>query len=857
MTDTTEQTLTMPEGNPASFTLEQLLTTQEVLEAEGCSLGEALFHKRLEAHRESNTMSESEPMRRLLSTGTRDVAHALETWIGHAKKQRGARHTALKWVEAVGVRETAYLAVRVVLDGLLEARVEQDVARKISTLMLDDLRFRTLKKQEPGAFRSTMRQLDENSVSHYKHRANTLMKTAKKKDINLAGIDMTTNEKLQVGYKLLDVVQHVLGLCESVIEHGRQGRDIVTQRFVTPEKSVVEWLTKRSEVLSVLCPVSLPMVVPPVEWAPDNAGGYRFAMRARFPMVRGANTNSTLEQNGDVSAVYSALNAAQGTAWRVNKKVTDVIRALRDGGLDLPGLNVEPLPQGAGLAEDADEDAVKEYRKDEQKRHKENRVRRTSARFLNNIFSVIDRVQDFPALYHVHTLDFRSRVYPVTSYWHPQGPDIVRATMEFANGVPVGQEGARWVAIHLANTYGTTPGGQKVSKLPLDERVRWVEENTEAILAVAADPLANRWWTGAEEPWQCLAACYEWAGIMTEGYGYESRLPVAIDGSCNGLQHLAAMLRDSRAGQAVNLIPRSTPADVYTDVANECKAICAEVEACLSPDALTPTMKKLYDLSQEFQLARRWRESGLIGRSLTKRPTMTTAYGSKTFGYSTQIAEWLRLDCDGAVVEQHFTSEEGKTLIGKGAQFMAEVITYALRDVIAGPTTAMDWMQQCARAITKDGNLVEWTVPVTNWRVRQAYYVVEERRVKTMLAGAVVMPRVVEDTDKLDARRQQNAIAPNVVHSLDAACLMLAVQMARAEGVESFGLIHDSYATHAANMPILARTARQAFVRIYKNDVLGILREQFGAQTAEALPPVPLMGDLDLGGVLISDFFFA
>jgi DNA-directed RNA polymerase len=36
------------------------------------------------------------------------------------------------------------------------------------------------------------------------------------------------------------------------------------------------------------------------------------------------------------------------------------------------------------------------------------------------------------------------------------------------------------------------------------------------------------------------------------------------DGSCNGLQHYAALGRDEAGGEQVNLMPRERPGDVYT-----------------------------------------------------------------------------------------------------------------------------------------------------------------------------------------------------------------------------------------------------------------------------------------------------
>ena len=59
--------------------------------------------------------------------------------------------------------------------------------------------------------------------------------------------------------------------------------------------------------------------------------------------------------------------------------------------------------------------------------------------------------------------------------------------------------------------------------------------------------LCIRWWLSADEPWQCLLSCRELATAMRNPEGPEaflSRLPVHQDGSCNGLQHYAALGRD-------------------------------------------------------------------------------------------------------------------------------------------------------------------------------------------------------------------------------------------------------------------------------------------------------------------------
>jgi DNA-directed RNA polymerase len=77
------------------------------------------------------------------------------------------------------------------------------------------------------------------------------------------------------------------------------------------------------------------------------------------------------------------------------------------------------------------------------------------------------------------------------------------------------------------------------------------------------------WWAESEEPWQTLACCKEIAKAMKSGdpENYVSHFPVHQDGSCNGLQHYAALGRDSTGAESVNLTPADKPQDVYSCVA--------------------------------------------------------------------------------------------------------------------------------------------------------------------------------------------------------------------------------------------------------------------------------------------------
>jgi DNA-directed RNA polymerase len=179
-------------------------------------------------------------------------------------------------------------------------------------------------------------------------------------------------------------------------------------------------------------------------------------------------------------------------------------------------------------------------------------------------------------------VDHRGRVYPVPPLMNPQSDHIGRALIEFADGKPLGKRGAHYLGIHIANCYW------KGKKVPFKNRLAWVRENEEEILDFAANPFLeaarsracasprlHRFWTEADQPWMFLAACLEWKRYKEEGPGMISHLPISMDGSCNGYQHLSAMGLDPIGGRATNLTASDEPADIYQWVSD---LVCRRME---------------------------------------------------------------------------------------------------------------------------------------------------------------------------------------------------------------------------------------------------------------------------------------
>ena len=185
----------------------------------------------------------------------------------------------------------------------------------------------------------------------------------------------------------------------------------------------------------------------------------------------------------------------------------------------------------------------------------------------------------------------------------------------------------------------------------------------------------------------------------------------------------------------------------------------------------------------------------------------------------------------------------------------------AAKSQLTGASAVMDGLKKLARRAAKEDQPIHFTTP-SGFPLVQSYMDLEHRRIKTTVDGKLVYLKVYEQADTISGTKQASSVAPNFVHSLDASHLALTILASRDRGVTSFALVHDSYGTHAADMPILAGTLREVFVDMYQsNDVLKQVWDYVQSVVPESLhkklPSQPVVGDLDLNVVLDSDYFFA
>jgi DNA-directed RNA polymerase len=722
----------------------------------------------------------------------------------------------------------AYITARVMVSAANNRGKLTRTAMRIANLIEEDYRFEELEQTEPALANSMSRKAAKWSTSGARRR---IMRKAA--DVGgVARMGWTDGEKLRRGSKLVEDFITVTGFAQLFEE--REGVKTTKMLKFTPEAE--QRLADNHLRLEGERPVNVPMIHPPQRWTNPTTGGY-LTQRLKKDLVRSVGQTTRDEVfSVDMPAVYDAVNRIQATRWAINVPVLDVLEEAHksDGGLaGLPEMEPQELPERPAIIDrklNPDKmppdmkAAFTEWKMRARDVHEYNAKLKSKRVALLTKLDIARDLRDREVIYFPHSLDFRGRVYSMTAELSPQGDDIAKSLIHFADGKPLGESGGFWLAVHIANLFG-------IDKVSFEERVDWVVKHCDQLMDSAMNPLDGaRFWATADDPWCALAACFEWTGFQVEGPEYMSHLPIAMDGSCSGIQHFSAMLRDEEGGKAVNLRPSDAPTDIYTEVLNVTKDLLAK-----NPEPL----------------AKVWMDK--VDRKIVKRPCMTFAYSVTSIGIRDQIASEMRKKTDGQYLPGHENWQS--------AAFLAPVVEEAIRTVVDRAAEAMDWLKELSGHLSAEQIPTSWVTPL-GFPVVQPYRKAKGKLFKVWFQGQRVRLTLRVESREVDKRKHSLSVAPNFVHSLDATHLMMVVnRLAEEQVTKSFAMIHDSFGVHACDVDELHHIIRDEFINLYDEDVLTeTYRSTLLALPGDKWPDVPVppeAGELDLEEVRDADFFFA
>lgn len=813
------------------------MKTQVELELEAYSFGKDRMRKSLDRNEEKGGAYNNPYAQAIYRRFVLPLSAAVRADLDTPRIGRAQAHVPL--LRDMDSEAVAFVAVRAVLGKLMSDH--SDTADRSGRPVLDaagravyhEHLLTEFADASPTLFYHLLHDLDRRLSANEAHRMTVLKMQGRKNGVEFT--EWSQAQVVQVGSYLVDQLA-LLGMVNVEMQRtvklvgGRKMSSMQTSVSLTEDVRAL--ITQISDFIVETTPYFEPCVEPPRDWVAIDDGGFHTPeMRRLSPWMVQAFPGARDEYRAsDLSNEMAAVNALQRVKWRVNSRLLDAVSRISEH-YDMDEIIAQaesprpprPIWLDRNMTKeqmtDAQQKEFRMWKREVAEWHTSERVRGTKSNRFYNAMRVARKFKDYPELFFVYFVDFRGRKYVKTTGISPQGSDLQKALLEFAEGKPLlTKEAQDWFCIAGANRYG-------YDKASLPDRVKWVHEHEDMILAFAADPVDNAGWQEADKPLQFLAWCMEYEQWQVFGDAFRSHLAVGMDGSCNGLQNFSAMLRDEQGGRATNLIPAELPNDIYQMVA----------------DRLTAILKAEEEDEEGYRTL--WLEHGLT-RTLVKRPVMTLPYGSRQ-------SSWREFIVDD-YLKQGYWPELDPALYDRLAGFLSRRLQGAISDVVVKAREAMDWLQRGSTAILNSGyDRIRWITP-SGFPVTQVYWEQLEHRINTKLCGNAKL-RIRKDDDDPKKSRHRNGIAPNFVHSLDASHLTLVVNAAKAEGVDSLAMIHDDYGTHAADAGKLYRIIREQFVAMYqKHDVLAEFHAAY-----PMLPEPPSMGTLDLSQVLDSPYFFS
>jgi len=760
----------------------------------------------------ANKESDSPYGRTLLAQLFERVNVVIKSWMKEAELGKpGKAKDCLRFLTPLGSQVVTALVLKETINRVSSDTPYSGFCNAIASAIEHELTLQHIethhsdiyKRLERKMFKSRSREMQLNTL--YAQFNKILDGVAIKQTIDKA-------DKARLGSLLFELVEvatdgELFELYEEPLGSGKK------RRLVRPSESLIQYIEKADDYLQLSRPFYLPTLNEPVVHSLESgSGGYEL-----FPVQ--TSTKGPGESRFQASQLaVDAINAVQRTGWKINQTVLATAQELWKR-LDTHGVieSAHPLPLPTLSDEDKkDKEKIRRYAYKKRvvinENYKNKRKRLKTAMTLK----LSEEFKSYPSIYLPCKLDFRGRMYSVPFYINNQGSDLSKALLEFDISKPIKDRKAyEMYLVHGANTYGK-------DKETYEDRFKWSSENEDLIYLTGKAPLENLWWTEADSPWQFLAWCIDFVQYTDHGV---SSVPCAVDGSAHGFQLWSLLLRDEETALKVNCVDTDKPSDLYS-------LLVETTNKYLMADGYHGTMI-------------RWKLG--LDRTWMKEPAMALLYGMSSDGLAHLLYSKL---VEARVERGTLPWDEDWT----AARTLAQAIESALEETLPRIYQGVQWLKAVAKCGAKKKSGVSWTLPSAASSTCH-YNIHNIKQVQTRVYGKVLSCSFREETKRVDWTRQQRSVTANYTHSLDAALLHRTIVSASAEGITHFSMVHDSYGTHAADLPKIQQLVRNEAADIFSSSQLerniAEWNEQFGP-----IPDPPPFGSLDPNEVRKARYFF-
>ena len=454
---------------------------------------------------------------------------------------------------------------------------------------------------------------------------------------------------------------------------------------------------------------------------------------------------------------------------------------------------------------------------------------------IGQVYSLVDEIY-FPV-----RLDNRTRVYVDTEYFNYQSTDLAKALLLFSNYDYIYKHDD--IAIKYFKSFGAVLFGGGNSRKSLNKRVDWVDANSEELLNFMNNDIISR----AKDKASFVSFCFEYKRFISfmndmNRSKFETRLPIQIDASCNGYQHLSLLTRDKKGLKYLNLNKSSfndDPHDLYSLIVSKIRELISIDldKGNYSSESVKESLIKILSIN--------------FTREELKNSIMTFAYNAR----SRTMAYYLSDKMDAKIIEGKIpnpdkngemksvsqklfylphSSNGVEKVNGLDWKELCLIISYLKRAVgeyIPKMNELNNYMKTLVDICVKFGIPLPRKLP-TGAIINESYI---ESKIQKSTPIAFLnktkytfkVPIIDENGNIVYSKRKMStAIMPNVVHSLDASAIALLLDFLKSStndfdtnNINNIYTVHDCFAMTSNNIKRLVECLKNTYIKIYSDNV--------------------------------------
>ncbi len=565
-------------------------------------------------------------------------------------------------------------------------------------------------------------------------------------------------------------------------------------------------LSRKNKHVIINMPTKLPMIVKPKPYTKDALGGYllndvKFS-EGLFIEKKAYSINSVLS---DCNKIYDMINKISSTPFKINETLLNYLIA-----------NKHNL-----LIDSTVSHKFADLKKRTRPQEKEYASYNSKVILQETILGISQFYSRFNEIYFPVRLDQTGRLYCSPNYLNYQSNELSKALILFSKPGIIKKGDTECIA--YLKGYGANCYGGIISKKSLNSKLEWVDENLYDIVNYDNGVLLNK----AKDKLLFLSFCMEYKRFYDfytneNTMEFDTFLPVQLDATCNGFQHLALLSNEVTLFKELNLITASKakgkelidnqPSDFYNFLLHK---LINLFETKLSEGEIYDVKTNgSYDRLSKF----------IWDRSYIKKTIMTIPYNSSPRSMKYYLAECLvRLDkgkqdetwySDSIKNTKIVINESDLWLLIKSLKFIMENDFEKIKKLIK-------YLKNVAVLLNMLELPISWTLP-SGLTIKQSYLETKSTSIAPFMHSKIKLNLKVTVKDKFDKKKQVRALMPNLIHSLDATSLSLLYEQfsfnSDINDPTQFFSVHDCFGTTCEKVFRLKTILASVYTDLYSRD---------------------------------------